>query len=95
MSLSFFLSQGSLYAISVLIDHMGQDEEAPGTDATKFLRGEQYQDLARGPLNEVPCMPRDKDTIIAARRPRHGNCRTRSQMAYRTQVSDFMLHPSG
>jgi Beta-galactosidase, domain 2./Glycosyl hydrolases family 35. len=70
------LSQGSLYLILVLIDHMGQDEEAPGTDAIKFPRGilnygisghaqsdvvwkltgnlggEQYQDLARGPLNE-------------------------------------------
>lgn len=70
------LSQGSPYVILVLIDHMGQDEEAPGTDAIKFPRGilnygisghaqsdvlwkltgnlggEQYQDLARGPLNE-------------------------------------------
>ncbi|OQE32948.1 hypothetical protein PENFLA_c001G06746 [Penicillium flavigenum] len=59
MSLSFVLSQGSPYVISVLIDHMGQDEEAPGTDAIKFPRGltgnfggEQYQDLARGPPNE-------------------------------------------
>ncbi|KAJ5969663.1 hypothetical protein N7501_005911 [Penicillium viridicatum] len=76
ISLSSVLSQGSPYVISVLIDHMGQDEEAPGTDAIKFPRGilnygisghtqsevlwkltgnlggEQYQDLARGPLNE-------------------------------------------
>ncbi|KAJ5413180.1 hypothetical protein N7465_005485 [Penicillium sp. CMV-2018d] len=76
ISLSSVLSQGSPYVISVLIDHMGQDEEAPGTDAIKFpggilnygisghtqsevlwkltgnLGGEQYQDLARGPLNE-------------------------------------------
>ncbi|KAJ5804471.1 uncharacterized protein N7518_000774 [Penicillium psychrosexuale] len=76
MSLSSHLSQGrSPYVISVLIDHMGQDEEAPGTDSIKFPRsilnydisghdqsdvswkltgnlgGEQYQDLARGPLN--------------------------------------------
>ncbi|KAJ5706029.1 hypothetical protein N7536_001718 [Penicillium majusculum] len=76
MSLPSVLSQRSPYVISVLIDHMGQDEEAPGTDAIKFPRGilnygisghaqsdvlwkltgnlggEQYQDLARGPLNE-------------------------------------------
>ncbi|OQE44287.1 hypothetical protein PENCOP_c002G08254 [Penicillium coprophilum] len=39
MSLSLALSQGSPYVISVLIDHMGQDEEAPGTDAIKFPRG--------------------------------------------------------
>ncbi|KAJ5528830.1 hypothetical protein N7527_002223 [Penicillium freii] len=76
ISLSSVLSQGSPYMISVLIDYMGQDEEAPGTDAIKFPRGilhygiwghtqsevlwkltgnlggEQYQDLARGPLND-------------------------------------------
>lgn len=76
MSLPSVLSQGRPYVISVLIDHMGQDEEAPGTDAIKFPRGvlnygisghaqsevlwkltgnlggEQYQDVARGPLNE-------------------------------------------
>ncbi|KAF3027861.1 hypothetical protein E8E15_010235 [Penicillium rubens] len=39
MSVSFFLSQGSPFLISVLIDHMDQDEEAPGTDAIKFPRG--------------------------------------------------------
>ncbi|KAJ5177637.1 uncharacterized protein N7500_000336 [Penicillium coprophilum] len=39
LSLSLALSQGSPYVISVLIDHMGQDEEAPGTDAIKFPRG--------------------------------------------------------
>lgn len=27
------------YTLTVLIDHMGQDEEAPGTDAIKFPRG--------------------------------------------------------
>ena len=76
MSLPSALSRGSPYVLSVLIDHMGQDEDAPGTDAIKFPRGilnygisgpsqsdvswkltgnlggEQYQDLARGPLNE-------------------------------------------
>ncbi|KAG0157680.1 hypothetical protein PDIDSM_4865 [Penicillium digitatum] len=76
MSLASVLSHGSPYVITVLIDHMGQDEEAPGTDAIKVPRGilnygisghaqsevlwkltgnlggEQYQDLARGPLNE-------------------------------------------
>lgn len=70
------LSSGTKHIISILIDNMGQDEEAPGTDAIKFPRGilgyqlsnheqsdvswkmtgnlggEQYQDLARGPLNE-------------------------------------------
>ncbi|KAJ5807329.1 hypothetical protein N7447_010785 [Penicillium robsamsonii] len=39
MSLSSALSQGSPYVISVLIDHMGQDEETLGTDAMKFPRG--------------------------------------------------------
>ncbi|KAJ5491994.1 Glycoside hydrolase family 35 [Penicillium expansum] len=39
MSLPSVLSHGSPYVITVLIDHMGQDEEAPGTDAIKFPRG--------------------------------------------------------
>ncbi|GLI78126.1 hypothetical protein PoHVEF18_006428 [Penicillium ochrochloron] len=70
------LSSGTQHILSVLIDNMGQDEEAPGTDAIKFphvilgyqlsnhaqsdvswkvtgnFGGEQYRDLARGPLNE-------------------------------------------
>jgi beta-galactosidase len=70
------LFAGESYVLTVLIDDMGQDEEAPGTDAIKFphgilnyqllnhsksdiswkmtgnLGGEQYHDLARGPLNE-------------------------------------------
>jgi beta-galactosidase len=70
------LSSGTQHVLSILIDNMGQDEEAPGTDAIKFphgilgfqlsnheqsdvswkltgnLGGEQYRDLARGPLNE-------------------------------------------
>ncbi|KAJ5391927.1 hypothetical protein N7509_007417 [Penicillium cosmopolitanum] len=70
------LSAGQSYVLTILIDDMGQDEEAPGTDAIKFphgilsyqllnhsqtdiswkvtgnLGGEQYHDLARGPLNE-------------------------------------------
>ncbi|RAL65137.1 hypothetical protein DID88_001243 [Monilinia fructigena] len=33
------LQFGSEYVFTVLIDHMGQDEEAPGTDAIKFPRG--------------------------------------------------------
>ncbi|OGM40835.1 putative beta-galactosidase [Aspergillus bombycis] len=33
------LSLGKPYTISILIDHMGYDEEAPGTDAIKFPRG--------------------------------------------------------
>ncbi|KAG4032424.1 hypothetical protein MFRU_007g03270 [Monilinia fructicola] len=33
------LEFGSEYVFTVLIDHMGQDEEAPGTDAIKFPRG--------------------------------------------------------
>ncbi|KAE8380239.1 glycoside hydrolase superfamily [Aspergillus bertholletiae] len=33
------LSPGKPYTITVLIDHMGYDEEAPGTDAIKFPRG--------------------------------------------------------
>ncbi|KAJ5932535.1 hypothetical protein N7516_007024 [Penicillium verrucosum] len=39
MSLSPVLSQVGMYVISLLIDHMGQDEEAPGTDAIKLPRG--------------------------------------------------------
>jgi hypothetical protein len=39
VSLPSALTQGSAYVLSVLIDHMGQDEEAPGTDAIKFPRG--------------------------------------------------------
>ena len=33
------LKRGSSYVFTILIDHMGQDEEAPGTDAVKFPRG--------------------------------------------------------
>ncbi|QKX57235.1 uncharacterized protein TRUGW13939_04343 [Talaromyces rugulosus] len=33
------LEQGKPYVLTVLIDHMGYDEEAPGTDAIKFPRG--------------------------------------------------------
>lgn len=41
---NFTISSGALQAgqsaiITVLIDHMGQDEEGPGTDAPKFPRG--------------------------------------------------------
>lgn len=70
------LSAKQSYVLTILIDDMGQDEEAPGTDAIKFphgilnyqllnhsqadivwkvtgnIGGEQYYDLARGPLNE-------------------------------------------
>jgi beta-galactosidase len=33
------LEPGKPYVLTVLIDHMGYDEEAPGTDAIKFPRG--------------------------------------------------------
>ncbi|RDW74825.1 beta-galactosidase-1 [Coleophoma cylindrospora] len=33
------LKSGGAYTLTVLIDHMGQDEEAPGTDAVKFPYG--------------------------------------------------------
>lgn len=33
------LQQGKKHILTVLIDHMGQDEEAPGTDAIKARRG--------------------------------------------------------
>lgn len=33
------LEQGKPYVLTILIDHMGYDEEAPGTDAIKFPRG--------------------------------------------------------
>ncbi|GFG08426.1 probable beta-galactosidase E [Aspergillus lentulus] len=39
ISLPHELSPGEPYVLTVVIDHMGQDEEAPGTDAIKFPRG--------------------------------------------------------
>jgi beta-galactosidase len=39
ISLPHELSRGESYVLTVVIDHMGQDEEAPGTDAIKFPRG--------------------------------------------------------
>ncbi|KAF7177626.1 hypothetical protein CNMCM7691_005987 [Aspergillus felis] len=39
ISLPHELSAGASYVLTVVIDHMGQDEEAPGTDAIKFPRG--------------------------------------------------------
>lgn len=39
ISLPHELSPGEPYFLTVVIDHMGQDEEAPGTDAIKFPRG--------------------------------------------------------
>ncbi|KAJ5166752.1 uncharacterized protein N7482_005533 [Penicillium canariense] len=33
------LSSGTPHIFTILIDHMGQDEEAPGTDAIKFPKG--------------------------------------------------------
>jgi hypothetical protein len=39
VSLPLTLSPGSPCVLSVLVDHMGQDKEAPGTDAIKFPRG--------------------------------------------------------
>lgn len=33
------LLDGEQYIITILIDHMGQDEEAPGTEAIKFPKG--------------------------------------------------------
>ncbi|GFF25268.1 probable beta-galactosidase E [Aspergillus udagawae] len=39
ISLPHELSSGESYVLTVVIDHMGQDEEAPGTDAIKFPRG--------------------------------------------------------
>ncbi|KAL9088456.1 MAG: hypothetical protein Q9165_006180 [Trypethelium subeluteriae] len=39
VSLPSPLVPGTPFTLTVLIDHMGQDEEAPGTDAIKFPRG--------------------------------------------------------
>lgn len=36
---SNILKRGENYVFTILIDHMGQDEEAPGTDAIKYPRG--------------------------------------------------------
>ncbi|KAL4888053.1 putative beta-galactosidase E [Aspergillus ambiguus] len=39
VSINQELVRDEAYVFTVLIDHMGQDEEAPGTDAIKFPRG--------------------------------------------------------
>lgn len=48
------LLPGTAYVLTVLIDHMGQDEEAPGTDASNF-RGESFPTryLATGTLQQI------------------------------------------
>jgi beta-galactosidase len=47
------LQKGSKYVLTVLIDHTGQDEEAPGTDAIKFPRGILDYSLAGHPQSDV------------------------------------------
>ncbi|KAM0150457.1 hypothetical protein ACHAQE_008959 [Botrytis cinerea] len=47
------LKSGSPYVFTVLIDHMGQDEEAPGTDAIKFPRGFLDYSLSSHPQADV------------------------------------------
>ena len=47
------LKKGSSYVLTVLIDHTGQDEEAPGTDAIKFPRGILDYSLAGHPQTDV------------------------------------------
>ncbi|PLB53273.1 putative beta-galactosidase E [Aspergillus steynii IBT 23096] len=41
------------YVLTVLIDHMGQDEEAPGTDAIKFPRGILDYNLSGHPKSDI------------------------------------------
>ncbi|KAL5358314.1 putative beta-galactosidase E [Aspergillus floccosus] len=51
------LRSGSPYVLTVLIDHMGQDEEAPGTDAIKFPRGIMDYSLSGNAASDVSwCM---------------------------------------
>ncbi|KAF7912608.1 uncharacterized protein EAF01_001629 [Botrytis porri] len=47
------LKSESPYVFTVLIDHMGQDEEAPGTDAIKFPRGFLDYSLSSHPQTDV------------------------------------------
>jgi hypothetical protein len=47
------LQKGNKYVLTVLIDHTGQDEEAPGTDAVKFPRGILDYSLAGHPQSDV------------------------------------------
>lgn len=47
------LQNGTRHTITLLIDHMGQDEEAPGTDAIKAPRGLVNFDLAGHPKSDV------------------------------------------
>ncbi|KAI1379111.1 glycoside hydrolase family 35 protein [Hypoxylon crocopeplum] len=57
---SHSLESGKAYVFTLLIDHMGQDEEAPGTDESPtglinfdLVGRDSYHNLARGPRNEV------------------------------------------
>lgn len=52
-TLSQKLDSGCQYVITVLIDHMGQNEEAPGTDAIKFPYGILNYDLGGHSQGEV------------------------------------------
>ncbi|CAD6443312.1 d050c883-7502-4bd3-b503-f4eb7cc8b717 [Sclerotinia trifoliorum] len=47
------LEAGKNYVFTILIDHMGQDEEAPGTDAIKFPRGILDYSLSSHPQGDI------------------------------------------
>lgn len=47
------LKKGSANIFTILIDHMGQNEEAPGTDAVKFPRGILGYSLAGHPQSDI------------------------------------------
>jgi hypothetical protein len=47
------LKEGSTNIFTILIDHMGQNEEAPGTDAVKFPRGILDYTLSGHPQSDI------------------------------------------
>lgn len=52
-SLPSLLVSGAPDVITILIDHMGQDEEGPGTDAVKFPMGVLNIDLSGHPATDI------------------------------------------
>lgn len=53
LNLNSTLTSGEAYIVTVLVDHMGQTEEAPGTDAIKFPIGILNYSLAGHPQDDV------------------------------------------
>jgi hypothetical protein len=47
------LTKGKAHVLTVLMDHMGQNEEAPGTDQIKRPRGVTGYSLSGHPLSDI------------------------------------------